>query len=59
MHAPRTCRVYYGYLGSLASKYADVDGEMHKRVELDSLENRPQGLEGLEYTRASRARVQV
>jgi hypothetical protein len=51
--------VYYGYLGPLASEYADVDGEMHKRVELESLENRTHGLDGLGYTRASRARVQL
>ena len=52
--------LYYGYLGPLASEYADDgDGGFHKMVEIDGLQNRPTSLAGISSTRASAGRVQV
>jgi hypothetical protein len=52
--------LFYGYLGPLASEYADDgNGGFHKQVEIDGLQNRPAHLVGVSSTRASAGRVQV
>ncbi len=52
--------VFYGYLGPLASEYADDGhGAWHKEVELAGLQNGPAALAGMATARASRGRVQV
>jgi len=52
--------LYYGYLGPLASEYADDGtGAFHKKVEIDGLQNRPAALAGVSTTRASVGRIQV
>jgi hypothetical protein len=52
--------LFYGYLGPLASEYADDgNGGFHKKVEIDGLQNRPGALAGVSSTRASAGRVQV
>ena len=51
---------YYGYLGPLASEYADLGhGEWHKEVNLAGLQNVPAHLAGRASARASQGRVQV
>jgi len=54
-----TC-VFYGYLGPLASEYADDGtGQWHKSVELHGLHNPPAHLAALGTKRASIGRVQA
>jgi hypothetical protein len=51
--------LYYGYLGPLASKYADDGMGFHKSVEIDGLQNAPGHLANATTVRASVGRVQV